>query len=316
MSTKILLPRVMAVFLSIGALPVLTAVAQTDATGVSFVNGVEVRVNGSASLHFGLDTGAAPAFFITPEHAQELALPVIGQRVIHTSDKQTTSASEAADVVHATTLQIDGYSFPEPEGVVQADKHHDGTLGISLFKDVLLGLNYPQDKLTITVGALPTPNERDVIAYTTNPESSFAPLRVSPTVSLQLAGRSFLALLDTGARRLSADVIMPTSIAMTLPLGATESETMITGSSGRSFPAHTAKLNGKLVLGSLILENPTIMVTDWLGFVDIGRVINCLALTIDQRNQRLRIEVPRPSACAQNRAATDAAGVPARSKEH
>lgn len=282
-------------------LPFTSVMAQTDAVGVSFQNGVEVRIDGKAPLHFGLDTGAAPGFFITPEHAQELALPVTGRHTVHTSDKQSTSAAEPANIVRVNTLQVAGHTFYASQGVVLPDKHHDGTLGISLFKDVLLGLNYPEDKLTIMTGALPAPNGRDVIAYTTKPEASFAPLRVSPTVSLQLAGHSFEALLDTGARRLPADVIVPTAIAETLPLGATESETMISGASGRSFSARTAKLNGKLTLGTLVLENPTIMVTDWLGFIDLGRVINCLALTIDQRNQRLRLETPSPSPCVRTR---------------
>ena len=274
------------------------ATAQTEASGVTFVNGLEVRIDGTTFLHFGLDTGAAPAFLITPDHAQELTLPVVGTRVIHTSDKQTATATDAAKVVRANKLEIAGHTFLRAKGVVLPDAHHDGTLGISLFHDVLLTLDYPHDRLTVTDGALPVPNGRDVIAYTTKPEASFTPLRVSPTVSLQLAGHSFPALLDTGARKIAADLIVPTEIAATLPLGVTESETTISGANGRSFPAHTARLNGVLTLGNLGLRNPTVLVTDWLGFIDLGRVINCLALTIDQRNQRLRVEVPRPSLCA------------------
>lgn len=283
--------------LLIFALHSVAAHGQKDSTGVSFLNGVEVRINGSKPLHFGLDTGAAPAFFITPERSTELALPVVGHRVIHTSDKQANSATDAADVVRSSDLNLAGHRFLNVEGVVLPEKNHDGTLGISLFHDVLLTLDYPCDRLIVSDGDLPIPNGRDVIAYTTDPGSTFAPLRVSPTVSLQLAGHPLSAILDTGARRLPADVVVPVDIAATLPLGPSISETTISGASGRSFPAHTAKLDGKLVLGNVSLDNPTVMVTDWLGFVDVGRIINGLALTIDQRNKRVRLHRSIASAC-------------------
>lgn len=46
------------------------------------------------------------------------------------------------------------------------------TLGITLLRDVLLTLDFPNDHLSISEGVLPPPNGRDVIAYTTNPESA------------------------------------------------------------------------------------------------------------------------------------------------
>jgi len=279
------------------ALHVVSARAQNNSTSVSFLNGVEVRINGGRTLHFGLDTGAAPAFFIAPERASELALPVVGHRVIHTSDKRVNSATDAANVVRFSELQLAGHSFFNMEGVVLPEKNYDGTLGISLFHDVLLTLDYPCDRLSVTEGELPAANGSDVIAYTTDPDASFAPLRISPTISLQLAGHPLSALLDTGARRLPADVIVPTEIAATLPLGTIISETTISGASGRSFPAHTAKLNGKLVLGNVAFDNPVVMVTDWLDFVDLGRIINDLSFTIDQRNKRIRLNSSGTSEC-------------------
>jgi hypothetical protein len=35
-----------------------------------------------------------------------------------------------------------------------------------------------------------------------------------------------------------------------------------------------------------------VLVSDWLGFIDLARVSNLLVLTIDQRNLRLRVTMP------------------------
>jgi hypothetical protein len=197
--------------------------------------------------------------------------------------------------VRATTLKVAGQTFTAADGDIWPDSHRDGTLGITLFRDVLLTLDYPHDRLSISDGELPPPNGRDIIAYSTNPNATFGPLRVTPTLMIQLAGQALPALLDTAAAKLNADVIVPTGVAATLPLGPTESETVISDAAGRRFPSHTAKLKGDLILGEIVLHDPTVLVSDWLGFINLARVSKRLILTIDQRNHRLRVAMPNTS---------------------
>ena len=165
-------------------------VPQSTPADTPFLQGLDVSINGSVPLHFGLDTGGAADFFIIPEKAQQLGLPVTGHRMIHTSDRQADGAGDWADIVRATTLGVAGHTFAEPEGVVLRNSRHgsradaDGTPGITLFRDVLLTLDYSHDRLMISDGALPLPNGRDIIPYTTNPNTAFRPLRVSPTVKI------------------------------------------------------------------------------------------------------------------------------------
>jgi len=258
----------------------------------AFQQGISVSIDGSAPLRFGLDTGGGDDFFITPEAARKLALPVIGHRIIHTSDRQSALVGDQADIVNVKTLSVAGHVFTGPEGVVLPDSRHDGTLGIPIFHDVLLTLDYPNDRLTISEGALPPPNGRDVLAYTTDPQASFRPLRVSPTVTVQLAGHSLKALLDTGARNLNADLVIPRALATTLPLGEVESVTSISDAGGRSFASETRRLEGDLTLGNITLHRPLILISDWLGFAELARVSGQLTITIDQRNHRLRLTMP------------------------
>ncbi len=259
-----------------------------------FLHGFDVSINGNAPVHFGLDTGAAIDFLITPEKAQQLGLPITGHRNIRTSDRQPLGSGDTVSIVKATTLKVAGRTFTPAEGDIlkMSDSHRDGTLGITLFRDVLLTLDYPHDRLNISDGELPPPNGRDVIEYSTKPDATFGPLRVSPTVTIQLAGHTLPALFDSAAAKIPADVIVPTTLAATLPLGRTESETVISDAAGHRYPSRTARLNGDLILGEVVLHNPTVLVSDWLGFVNLARIWNRLIITIDQRNHRLRITMP------------------------
>lgn len=126
--------------------------------------------------------------------------------LVATESRQAEGAGDSADIVRANTLEVAGHTFAAPEGVVLRNSRRgsradaDGTLGIRLFRDVLLTLDYSHDRLSISDGALPLPNGRDIIPYTTNADAAFRPLRVSPTVKIQLAHHDLPALLDTGAR--------------------------------------------------------------------------------------------------------------------
>jgi len=272
---------------SVGCAPGQT----TPAPGsTSFLHGIDVSINGSAPLHFGLDTGLSFDFSITPEKAKQLGLPVTGHHIAHFSDKQEGPGKDT-DIVRATTLTVAGHTFIGHTGVILPDAHNDGTLGITLFRDVLLTLDFPHDQLSASEGALPLPNGRDLLAYTTNPDATFGPLRVTPTVTIQLAGQTLSALLDTGARKLNADVIVPTKMAATLPLSLAGSAMMM-DAVGNKYHSYIAKLNGDLIMGDIVLHNPTVLISDRLGFVNLARVLNSLNITIDQHNHRLRVTMP------------------------
>lgn len=249
--------------------------------------GLNVSINGSEPMHFGLDTGlAASAFSIAPEQARTLKLPVIGHRRVPTSDKQPKHTGAERELVLAKKLTVAGRAFDDAEGVVAPG---NSTLGIRLFRKVLLTLDFPNGCLSISDGTLPAPNGSDIIAYATILHSTFPPLRFSPSVPIQLAGRAFPALLDSGAAHINADLIVPVEIAKQLPLGPVVADTIIADSDGRKYPSRIVRLNGDLTIGEIGVHDPDVLVSDWLGFIDLAAVIDRMIITIDQRNQRLRI---------------------------
>lgn len=278
--------------LAVGA----SAAAQTKPplSGVPFLHGINVSINGSAAMHFGLDTGLSVGFSVTPENARRLGLPITGHHTIHSSDRQDVPGMET-QIVEAATITVAGHTFKSSEGVTLPDMHRDGTLGIALFRNVLLTLDYPHDRLSITDGALPLPNGHDVIAYTTGPKAD----NNTPTIMIRLAGQTLPAELDTGARQLNADVIVPTKIAASIPLGPTQSTIKVSDVAGNRFPSRTARLTGDMTLGNVVLHDPTVLISDWPGYIDLARVSNLLVITIDQRNLRLRISTPGTTPVAQ-----------------
>ena len=79
-------------FLLLASTALGSAQAPSGEIEIPFSQGFDVAINGSVPIHFGLDTGLAWDFFISSEQAHQLALPVIGQHTMHTSDRKEIDA--------------------------------------------------------------------------------------------------------------------------------------------------------------------------------------------------------------------------------
>jgi hypothetical protein len=266
--------------------------AQTS-SGIPFSHGFDVTINGNAPIHFGLDTGLAWDFILTSEQAKLFGLPVVDQHTMYTSDKQTALGAKS-DIVQAKTLTLAGYTFSDLKGLAVPNSHR-GDVGITLFRNVLLTLDYPHDLLRVSDGQLPPANGHDILAYTTDPAANFKVLQVSPMVSIQLAGQPLQALIDTGAHEVFGEIIVPRDVAAKLPLGPQVGTMTLADALGRKFPSYVAPLKGDLQLGDVLVHNPMVTVSDWLGFVNVGPLTKRLVLTIDQVNHRVRVVMPVPA---------------------
>jgi hypothetical protein len=257
---------------------------------ISFNQGFDVAFNGSAPIHFGLDTGLAWDFLLSAEQAHQLALPVIGQHTVHTSDRKEVPGS-TSDIVQAKTLLLAGRTFTDRQGLAAPNSHRND-VGITLFSDLLITLDYPRDRMRLRAGSLPPANGKDIIPYTTQPDASFKVLQVSPTVTIKIAGQSFSALIDTGAHTAYGDVIVPPEVAAKLPLGDQLGTVTLGDALGRRFPGVIRQLNGDLTIGSVVIHKPVVTVTEWLGFVNVGPATKRLVVTIDQKNHLVQLTLP------------------------
>ena len=267
-----------------------TAQTPSEDIEIPFSQGFDVSFNGSAPIHFGMDTGGAWDFFLTTEQARQLALPVLGKHTGHTSDRKEVPGAET-EIVQAKTLQLAGRTFTNRTGLAAPNEHHND-VGITLFKDILITLDYPRDRMRLRTGSLPPANGQDIIPYTTQPDADFKVLQVSPMVTIKLADQSFPALIDTGAETAYGDVIVPPEVAAKLPLSAQFGSVTIGDAYGRPHTGVVKQLNGDLTIGGVVIRKPIVTVTDWLGFVNVGPATKRLALTIDQKNHLVQLTLP------------------------
>jgi len=267
--------------------PVL-AVDSGDPHGVPFKEGVEVSINGQGPYRFGLDTGSTPAFLIDPQLAHQLSLPVTSQTHVHGSSDRANDPP--ADVLRIDTLQLAGHPFHHAIGVGFGNssplvKGGQGTLGMGLFKDVVLKIDYPGDKLSVVEGSLPEADGKQVLVYTDE--------HLHPIVPVVLGGVSVQAKLDSGAKGIGVDLSVPTQFAAQLKLlNRQEGKGTLSDIVGHRFSYATATLDGDLTIGDLAVHHPTLLITDSLGYVNMGGIVNRMVVSIDQKDHRIKLEIP------------------------
>ena len=266
---------------------------------------------GSAGLALMiLDTGAS-FVVVTQELASRTGLPVRPSR-LYGSDA-TGSVRRAAGAARVSRLCLGG---PRPGAATTAetsaadpnvacfgafdayvtDLSHlaripgtrvDGIVGLPLFRDVLLTIDYPHAALRVERGELPPPDGRDVL-----------PIRFGAggraLIPLNLGGRELWAHLDSG---FSGGLVVPDRAVADFPgaeaaVSAGDKFNFVHGGSGR---ARTARLTDDLRLGRHVIRRPVVSVglgqEPTLG----TEYLRHFAVTIDQKNRRVRFARTEPS---------------------
>jgi hypothetical protein len=256
--------------------------------GVPFKEGVDVEINGHGPYVFGLDIGSSPAFLIAPGLSRELSLPV-------TSHVQSHAGVEHAndppmDVVHIDDLLLAGHLFHRVIGIAHPNasptvKNGSGLLGIGLFQNVVVKLDYPSNRLSISEQSLPPENGKDVFQYTD--------VHFLPYVDIVLGGVPVNACIDTGAQDIGADMSVPADFASRLRLrNLVKSSAVWTDINGRKHEFSTATLDGDLVIGSVVVHDPSLLISDAVPFVNLAGVVKRMAISLDPQDHRVKLEIP------------------------
>jgi hypothetical protein len=256
-------------------------------TFVPFKDGVEVKINGHGPYQFGLDTGASVTL-LTPELSRELSLPVTSHS--HTHGATSRADDPSVDVMRIDDLLLAGHLFHHAIGVAHTNasplvKNGSGLLGMGLFQEVVVRLDYPANKLSISEQSLPPEDGKNIFKYND--------VHLRPYVDVVLGGVPANAGIDTGAKDSGADVTVPPDFASRLHLqNLVKMPYGWTDINGRSHEMSRATLDGDLTIGSIVVHNPTLLITDSVPFVNLGSVLNKLVITLDPRNHRVKFEMP------------------------
>lgn len=239
---------------------------------------VAVMVNGRGPYRFLIDTGTGAQALVSPELAEELALPAVGHARV---TDPTGQGEQRSDVVWIDSLNVAGLEFQEVEAVQHRlfgeEQHCQGVLGFRLFEDYLMTLDYPRRRLVLSAGVL------------TDTGGGLLPFHMEdgiPIVTLQIEQMSVDAQIDTGGTGLS----LPDAIAERLSFESPPAEFAIAESLATRFRLKAARLKPDVRFGSYVFRDAFVEINSAFPIVNIGSTpLSNFAITFDQQEGLIRI---------------------------
>ena len=259
---------------------------------------VEVMLNGKGPFTFTIDTGTGGQAAVTPDLIQRLGLPVTGEEEVGDPSGRN---SHKVPKVRIDSLKVAGVEFKSVEAIQHQPSPRegqcDGILGFVLFRDYLMTMDYPGQRLTLASGSLKPDGNNTVIPFT-------MPDNV-PLIELSVGGQKLEAHVDSRGAGLS----LPEKFAAGLKFA---SEPMVIGR-GRTvsndFEIKGAQLAGDIRVGGYSFPQPFVTINPIFPVGNFGAmVLQHFAATFDQKNRLLRlvtseksivIPAPQPRAAPQ-----------------
>ncbi|CAN5357396.1 hypothetical protein BH10ACI2_BH10ACI2_20080 [soil metagenome] len=250
---------------------------------------LDVKINGKGPYKFFLDTGAS-ATVMDQKLADELNLPTKG----------TTSIGDPSDPHGITAnrnqidkLEIGGATFTDLIAVswdrspLYKEGAPRGVLGMPLFRELLLTVDYPKNQIVIGRGSLAAANGNDILEYKYSEGDLFG-------IPIKVGSADMYATLDTGS---PGGLAFPSEYMEKLSLESKPTEVGRAKTVGGEAVIYGAKMKDPIKLGSTIFENPNITFFGRLTHLNIGYgLISQFALTVDQKNHRIRFAKAAESA--------------------
>lgn len=245
---------------------------------------VTVRVQGKGPYRFVLGT-AARGTAIDNDIVRDLGLRTVGKSWI---DDAFGGFPREVDRVAVTKLRVGTVIFRDFEAVsVDLDEEaggrrkYDGILGLPLFWECLLTINYPDALLTIAEDELPPADGKEIL------DCSSDGGRVS--VRLDFDGAAADVAIDTTARRV---FVLAKSLQSKVRLTAGSTPRKMTKLRSsfiirESELPHPAAL-GTVMLGRHKLVEPLILFEGAENLMGID-LLKHFVVTVDQRNERVRL---------------------------
>lgn len=266
-----------------------SAGACPGSTRVPFVNmdgkrpAINVTVNGTGPHLFLFDTGAEGYARADTSLVSALHLPDAG---LYVNSDKSTSAAQSIKQVKFAQLGLGTLSFRD---VIAPSRDYNGTakrvpiagiLGLGLFKNCLVTLDYAKGELLIAPGQLV--KGLGAVSYTGDG---------APRAPIRVAGKLTEGEIDTGD---AESFTLPAALAASLPIDGTPKVVGTGKSANTVFEIREAPLRGSINIAGANWQNPSVVFADPFDFINVGSgALQGRALTIDQRNRLLSISDPR-----------------------
>ncbi len=243
---------------------------------------VEVMIAGRGPFPMILDTGAQTTVLFA-DLAAELELEVIGHSRL---GDPTNPGAHPVEVVALPVLQVGDATFEELEAVSwklppgMSLPGTRGILGLPIFAECLLTIDYSGRSMRLEQGALPEANGRDVLEL-------LGESGTLPAISLTVMGQVVETHLDTG---FPGGTVLPARLKESLPLveGSEIEGRGMRASGPVEFTGGT--LDGSMRVGGITLEQPELRFDPLLEWGNLGaEVFAQCVFTIDQAGRRVRL---------------------------
>jgi len=263
---------------------------------------VQVLINGKGPFRFIIDTGTGAEALVTPELADQLALPAAGQVRLTDPSRQGQQRTQLVLIhsltvagVEFTAIKAMRHTLAGQDAVSQSGPSQDGfgsigscqgLLGFTLFRDYLLTLDYPNRRLTLAAGSLqpdPKPDQQSSIVAFHMPDGV-------PIARLDIGGLIVDALLDTGGDGLS----LPEKVASQLRFAIDPTPFANGQSLSTRFQVRAGKLGADVRLGRYTFLKPFVEINPAFPLANFGAcALRKFSLTFDQKNLLVRLDAAR-----------------------
>ena len=244
---------------------------------------VEVMVNGQGPFVFGFDTGAQAGPRIDASLVEKLKLKSTGQVEATDPSRRNVQTSETYKL---DSLVIGGLRLTD---VTVASRNYqnsprplkvDGILGLNLFAEYLVTLDFPARKLRLDKGELPKADAAEVLDYKN--EAGIA------QVELSVGDKKIKAHLDTG--NAIGAFVFPTAFAEKLNFVGEPRVVGRARSATGDMEIKQVQLKDLIKLGRHEFPNATIV---YPALGDIGNIglktLSQFVLVFDQKHERVRL---------------------------
>jgi predicted aspartyl protease len=244
---------------------------------------IEVMVNGQGPFVFGFDTGAQAGPRVDASLVEKLNLKATGEvQAIDPSGRNP----QASATVKLDSLSIGALRFTEVTAVSRNYKNSprplkvDGILGLNLFAEYLVTLDFPAKKLRLGKGELPKADGAEVLDYKNDAGIT--------QVELSVGDKKIKAHLDTG--NAIGTFVLPTAFVEKLSLAGEPRVVGRARSASGEMEIKQVQLKDVVKLGRHEFPGATVTYPALGDIGNVGvKILSQFVIAFDQQHERVRL---------------------------
>lgn len=248
---------------------------------------LELSINGQGPFLFGLDTGFGAGLELDADLAGELNVKASGQTSVGDGSGQNEITLQTAKIGQ---VAIDGYTVKNCTAILRKNarkkvpgmENVKGIVGMALFSDYTITLDYPNNLFVIQKDALPKANSSDIFNYTEVGGGV-------PQIQIKIGSHEVNAAIDS--RSMSGTFKLPQQLVDKLtflnrPIAVGKGQTV-----SNTIAINQVSISESIRFGEFVFERPTVTYPSLNENAIIGsKLLQEFAITIDCKNKRIQFK--------------------------